>query len=332
MIAGLGVIGCETEVEPFGLETSPSDFSLGSSSEALPRRGRGQAHAQVQVQDQVQASHRVSHLASYSAPSSRRSTTHPREQDESEGPACDEGSAQSLCAADVDRYNHHPLQGLQPLPDGRYPFIDVQETPDGKVYALSESFHGDDENDPEGKVHHFGGKVELEARSMTEEDLASKPPAKATPPRTDKLDRALRDKLEALEVQILEKSRLEGLALEEARVALEADEAFLVSINRTRTCHETLTQRLDRAIVESYIQSHADRHAMRQAKLIELADEIAEHTHPAHRGSYPFDVGRSHLYLSIFVVFNRQASTRHDSRSGSPKRSSAHGHFGVLQL
>ena len=199
---------------------------------------------------------------------------------QAEGPVCDEGSSQSLCAADADRYYHHALQGLQALPDGRYPFIDVQETPEGKVYALSESFHGDDENDPEGKVHHFGGVIELEARPMTEEELASKPPIETPPPRTDKLDRALRDKLEDLEVQIQEKSRLEGLSTEEARAALGADEAFLVSINLTRTRHGTLTQRLDQAIVEGYIQSHADRHAMRQAELIELADEIADHTQP----------------------------------------------------
>ncbi len=172
----------------------------------------------------------------------------------------DRGAPHSLDTSASQPYAH-PLQGLQPLPDGRLPYLDAKYSPEGLAYAIAEGGFQRSEDAPEER---FGGVVALAVRPMTmaEREQAKRPAHSRT--RTDKLDRILRERIE-----------------DAGELATEPVLPVELHLVRSRT--GTLTQTLQRAIAEGDVVTHRDYHQRRQLELEIVREEIAASTAPLRR-------------------------------------------------
>ena len=172
--------------------------------------------------------------------------------------SCETPDDADECAAGGAAFYRHPLQNVEPV-DGLLPFIDVQRTPDGNVYAMMEAGRGTEDGDYEVLV---SGVVELESRPMTAEELLEQQ-APVESFVHDKLSPELREAID---------------------LAIDADEMagepIDVIVHLDRQLDGTVTTRINRAIAEGLVLTQEDREVVREEIMDDLALDAAERLEP----------------------------------------------------
>ncbi len=204
-----------------------------------------------------------------------------------QAPACDSERFDS-CGYDGDRYYHHPLQSVDPLPDGRLPLFDVKRSPQGRAYAIAEGFGATNEaKGLERTAELVSGIVELDVRPMTAEERSAKPARPTAVSAHDRFDDSLREAI--------------------TNGTLSTTDELDVSINLARIHTGTLTQRINRRIAAGEVETFADRARVRQEELAMVARDLEQYLRDF--AAEVTDLGGRITYTSKYAPSLRAALT-----------------------